>query len=166
MNTAVVPISLSHVPAFRAALDTVAREKRFLAMVEAPPLEQMESFVGGNISKNIAQFVALDGDRIVGWADIIPAWAHGVSHRGSLGMGVIPGYRGQGIGRQLLEACINKSWGNGLTRIELEVRADNLAAIRLYKALGFVHEGAKQRGMRIDGMYYDTLQMGLLKHEA
>ncbi|MBE0550567.1 MAG: GNAT family N-acetyltransferase [Rubrivivax sp.] len=166
MNTAVVPISLSHVPAFRGALDTVAKEKRYLAMVEAPPIEKMESFVGSNISKNIAQFVALDGDRVVGWADIIPAWAHGVSHRGSLGMGVIPGYRGQGIGRQLLEACINKSWVNGLTRIELEVRADNLAAIRLYKALGFVHEGVKPRGMRIDGMYYDTLQMGLLKHEA
>ena len=123
-------------------------------------------FVGENIKKGIAQFVALSGSELIGWADIVPAWAHGVYHRGSVGMGVLPQFRGEGIGRRLLEACIAKSWENGLTRIELEVRADNTSALHLYEVLGFRHEGIKRRGIRIEGQYHDTVAMGLLRHEA
>lgn len=166
MNTVIAPIAAEHIASFRDALDEVAREKHYLAMIEAPPLEQVASFVGENITKGIGQFVALSGNKVVGWADIVPAWAHGISHRGSVGMGVLPKFRGQGIGRRLLEACIAKSWANGLTRIELEVRADNKNALRLYEVLGFMHEGAKRQGMRIEGQYHDTFAMALLRHEA
>ena len=34
----IVPITLEHVEGFHAALDAVSRERRWLAMVEAPPL--------------------------------------------------------------------------------------------------------------------------------
>lgn len=166
MSPVIAPIAAAHVPSFHKALDTVAREASYLAMVEAPPLEQVAAFVDENIRKGIAQFVALHGDEVVGWADIVPAWAAGVAHRGSVGMGVLPAYRGQGLGRRLLEACIARSWANGLTRIELEVRVDNLRAARLYEKLGFVAEGVKRRGMRIDGRYVDTIAMALLRDGA
>ena len=162
MDTVISPIATEHIASFRTALDQVARERRYLAMVEAPPLVQVASFVGENITKGVAQFVALSGTEVLGWADIVPAWAHGVCHRGSLGMGVISQFRSQGLGRRLLEACITKSWENGLTRIELEVRADNSQALRLYEALGFKHEGTKRQGLRLDGRYHDTLAMALL----
>ena len=163
MTVAVVPIAPLHAASFRAALDIVAREKRYLAMVEAPALEQVHSFVAGNVERGVPQFVALEGDRVVGWADIVPSATHGTAHRGSLGMGVLPSYRGVGVGRAVLGACITKAWTNGLTRVDLEVRADNLPAIALYKALGFQHEGVRERGMHIDGEYFDTLLMGLLR---
>jgi len=166
MSTVIAPISAEHIVSFRSALDQVAREKRYLAMIEAPPLEQVASFVGENIKKGIAQFVALSGGEVVGWTDIVPAWAHGVCHRGSVGMGVLPQFRGQGIGRRLLEACIAKSWANGLTRVELEVRADNMNAVHLYERLGFKREGIKRQGIRIEGQYHDTLAMALLRDEA
>lgn len=165
MSPVVLPIGAEHVASFRRALDEVARERRYLALLEAPPLEQMAAFVGENISKGVAQFVALAGAEVVGWADIVPAWAHGVAHRGSLGMGVLPQFRGQGIGRQLLQACIAKAWANGLTRIELEVRADNHHAVRLYEGLGFRREGLKRRGLCIEGEHHDTLTMALLRDE-
>jgi ribosomal protein S18 acetylase RimI-like enzyme len=163
MSVVIVPISIEHIGSFRASLDVVAREKKFLALVEAPSLEQVETFVRANIEKGIAQVVAVDSKQVVGWADIVPAWAAGVAHRGSLGMGVLASYRGQGLGRALLRACIARAWAAGLERIDLEVRTDNLAAIRLYESTGFQREGIRRSGMRIDGVYSDTLQMGLLK---
>lgn len=166
MNTVVVPLTIEHIPSFREALDQVARERRYLAIIEAPPLEQVAAFVDENVKKGVAQYVALSAGEVVGWADVVPAWAYGFSHRGGVGMGVLPRFRGQGIGRRLLEACIARCWENGLTRIELEVRVDNGIAVRLYERLGFKREGVKRQGIRIEGDYHDTLIMALLRHEA
>jgi len=163
MKTTITPIRVEHLTSFRTALDAVAREKKYLAMIEAPPMERMSTFVHDNIAKGYAQFVAIEDGEVIGWADVIPALTHGVSHRGCLGMGLLPPYRGRGIGRKLLEACIARSWEIGLTRIELEVRADNEHALRLYQRLGFVEEGRKRRGLRIEGEYKDTVQMALLR---
>ena len=159
----IVPVAEHHAEGFRACLDAVARERRYLAQVEAPPLERIEAFVRESVANDAAQFMAVDGDRVVGWADVLPRWAHAVAHVGSVGMGVLPAYRGRGIGRRLLEACIAKAWDQGITRIELEVRADNEPAIALYRALGFEQEAVKRRAMRVDGVYHDALLMSLLK---
>jgi hypothetical protein len=35
----IISIAEEHIPGFRDALDVVAREKKFLAFLEAPPLE-------------------------------------------------------------------------------------------------------------------------------
>ena len=68
-----------------------------------------------------------------------------------------------GIGRRLLGACIAKAWAQGITRIGLEVRADNERAIGLYRALGFEQEAGKRRAMRFDGVDHDALLLSLLK---
>jgi hypothetical protein len=41
MDLAVVPLAESHIEGFRAVIDSVARERRFLAMLEAPPIEEV-----------------------------------------------------------------------------------------------------------------------------
>jgi ribosomal protein S18 acetylase RimI-like enzyme len=166
MNIVIAPIAESHASGFRACLDIVAREKRYLAQIEAPPLERVEAFVRDSVANDYVQFTALDverGDFVVGWADIFVAWPHAMSHRGTLGMGILPEYRGRGVGRRLLETCISKAWSKGITRIELEVRADNTRAIKLYEKFGFIQEALKSRAMRFDGVYYDAIQMSLLK---
>jgi RimJ/RimL family protein N-acetyltransferase len=162
MNVVIKPIAEPHIASFHQTLDAVAREGKHLAQVQAPPLERIQEFVRANIAADAVQFVALEGERVVGWADVLPAWAQAISHCGQLGMGLLPEYRGKGIGEQLLRACIEKAWQSGLTRIELEVRHDNGRAIMLYDKLGFAREGMKRNGMRFDGVYYDTLFMSLL----
>ncbi len=154
---------MEHAAGFREAVDAVARERRFLARTEAPPLEQMLAFVRTNIDAPNPHVVALDTGRVVGWADIRPSSAPAMRHCGTLGMGVLASYRGQGLGRRLLDAVVLKAWEAGLERIELEVRLDNEPAIALYESTGFLHEGLKVRGMLIDGSYVDMVQMGLLK---
>jgi hypothetical protein len=97
MNIVIAPMTESHASGFRACLDIVAREKKYLAQIEAPPLERVEAFVRDSLASGYVQFVALDlgrGDFVVGWADILAAWPHAMSHRGSLGMGILPEYRG------------------------------------------------------------------------
>jgi RimJ/RimL family protein N-acetyltransferase len=162
MAVSIVPIAESHAESYRACLDVVARERKYLAQVEALPLERIRAFVRESIAADAAQFVAADGGTVVGWADIFPEWADAVRHCGTLGMGLLPPYRGQGIGRRLLAACIDKAQAKGITRIELAARADNARAIALYERMGFVHEALKRRAMRFDGVDYDAAQMCLL----
>lgn len=158
----VVPVELHHAASYRACLDTVAREQRYLAQIEALPLERITGFVQDSVRLDAVQFMALDHDTVVGWADVFPAWAHAVQHCGTLGMGLLPAYRGQGIGRRLLQACIDKAPQKGITRITLEVRADNQPAIKLYEKAGFVHEARMRQAMRFGGVYFDALLMSRL----
>ena len=52
-------------------------------------------------------------------------------------LAVLPTYRGQGIGRRLLEQVAAKGRALGCCKLTLEVRADNHPAQRLYEAVGF-----------------------------
>lgn len=162
MAIEIAPIAIEHAAGFHACLDAVAREARWLAQTRALPLERIEGFVRDSVAHDAVQFVALDGATVVGWADIFAAWADAVRHCGTLGMGLLPGYRGRGLGERLLRACLTKAEEQGLTRIELQVRADNAAAIRLYERVGFVREAVLRRAMRFDGVHYDAVQMSLL----
>jgi L-amino acid N-acyltransferase YncA len=57
---------------FRAALDAVSRERRFLARAEAPPIESVRKFVATNVLAGYPQYVADEAGRIVGWCDALP----------------------------------------------------------------------------------------------
>jgi RimJ/RimL family protein N-acetyltransferase len=158
----IASIALEHAAGFHACLDSVAKEKRYLAQTQALPLERIDGFVRDSVANDAVQFFALDGAKVVGWADIFPAWADAVKHCGTLGMGIAAGNRGQGIGERLLRACLSKALTKGITRIELEARADNQRAIKLYERVGFRHEAVKRNAMRFDGVYYDAVQMSIL----
>jgi ribosomal protein S18 acetylase RimI-like enzyme len=163
MTVKVVPIALEHAGGFHACLDAVARERRYLAQMQAPPLDKVEGFVRESVAGDAVQFVALDAaGTVVGWADIFGHWADALKHCGALGMGVRADHRGRGLGERLLRACLEKAPRKGLTRVTLEVRADNERAIRLYERAGFALEARKRHALRFDGVYYDALQMSLL----
>ena len=100
--------------------------------------------------------------RVVGWCDIrretIPVYAH-VGH---LGMGLLPDHREQGIGERLLHAAIDAARAAAFERIELNVYGRNSRAAALYRKVGFVHEGTRVRGKKLDGEYDDVHDMGML----
>ncbi len=52
-------------------------------------------------------------------------------------VGVMPGYRGLGIGRALVEQALGEYWKAGVKQVWLEVTANNTSAIRLYESIGF-----------------------------
>jgi L-phenylalanine/L-methionine N-acetyltransferase len=83
-------------------------------------------------------------------------------HTAVLGMSVDRNYRNQGIGSALLERAINWAKEQGIVRLELEVYAENLAAIHLYEKFGFGIEGRKQMYAYQRGRYYDSYLMARL----
>jgi [ribosomal protein S18]-alanine N-acetyltransferase len=63
-------------------------------------------------------------------------------------IGVIPSARGRGLGRDLLAGVIAHARVAGCVCVELEVAADNLAALALYRAAGFTVVGRRPRYYR------------------
>jgi len=159
MSVEILPIERRHVAGFREVLDGVARERRYLAFLEAPPLARVRNFVLNNLRNGVAQFVAVDSGRVVGWCDVTPRTPETLRHSGVLGMGVAASHRGRGIGAALLRATVDAATSRGLTRIELVVRADNEVAIALYARHGFELEGRLRGYMVVDGVAHDALQM-------
>jgi ribosomal protein S18 acetylase RimI-like enzyme len=168
----IAPIAEEHIDSFRSVLDLVARERRYLAMVEAPSPDEVRQFVRQNIAAGWPDFVAIEDGagqaladfagqchRVVGWCDIVPDGREGFRHGGRLGLGVHPDYRRRGVGSQLLEAALRKADEIGLERVELEVFATNTTAVQLYERYGFVQEGLRRRVRKIDGQYDDNVLM-------
>jgi ribosomal-protein-alanine N-acetyltransferase len=52
--------------------------------------------------------------------------------------------QGRGTGRLLLSALIDRARDRGAGAVHLEVRADNVAAIGLYEAAGFIPDGRRR----------------------
>jgi RimJ/RimL family protein N-acetyltransferase len=162
MAVDVVPIAPEYIEGYHRAVDTVARERRYLTLLEAFPLPETRAFVLSLMEKGDPMFVALARGEVVGWCDIQrhPFPTH--SHRGTLGMGVVPDYRGHGIGARLMDQTLKQAFAGGLVRIEFSVRADNLRAVRLYERVGFVREGMLRDAVFVDGEFHDTIAMALI----
>jgi RimJ/RimL family protein N-acetyltransferase len=152
-------------PSLSVCVDAVARERRYLANVCGFTAEQTRSFVASLAESGGVQILALDEEKVVGWCDVTTLPFEGLRHVGRLGMGLLPAYRGQGLGRRLLREVLNRVFANGLLRVELEVFASNIAAIRLYEQEHLVIEGRKRRARILDGVEDDIIVMGLLKEE-
>ena len=159
----IVPIGREHLAGFHAALDRVAREGRYLAMLQAPPFARTRRFVLESLRDGAIHFVALAEDEaVVGWCDLRPKAATTLRHSAVLGMGVVEEFRGRRLGTQLLAIVLAGADARGFRRAELVVRADNHAAIALYRRFGFVEEGRCRQYLRVQGEDHDALLMARL----
>jgi RimJ/RimL family protein N-acetyltransferase len=159
----IVPTGEQYAESFNAVVDAVARERRWIGFVEGPSLESTRGFVRSILGGAGVQLLAVQpNDVVVGWCDIVRNPHEGFRHVGRLGMGLLPHYRGRGLGRQLVARAIRAACQAGIERVELEVFASNERAIALYRALGFVTEGIKRRARKLDGQYEDNVFMALL----
>jgi len=59
MTYQIVPIAKEHISGFHAAIDVVARERRYLAHLEAPPFEETRRFILDNIELGYPQFAVV-----------------------------------------------------------------------------------------------------------
>ena len=69
------------------------------------------------------------------------ATIQGVVDRDGVGaiqnVGVLPAYRGLGLGRRLVARSLMGFRDRGVSRVFLEVTAENAHAVRLYRSIGF-----------------------------
>ena len=62
-----------------------------------------------------------------------------------LDVAVAPAWRGQGVGRLLLERALADCRAHGVSAVHLEVRPSSAPAIALYETFGFVRTGVRKR---------------------
>lgn len=111
--------------------------------------------------------LALAGEEIVAHAYLGRPQPHARRrHVGALGIAVSPAHQRRGIADALMRALIDRAenWMQ-ITRLELEVYADNEAALALYRKHGFVEEGRMRAYAFRDGQFVDALAMARLKQE-
>jgi ribosomal protein S18 acetylase RimI-like enzyme len=161
-NYEIVAITEDHIESFCSAVGSVAREGKYLSFLDAPPLEMAREFVLANIKGNRPHFVSVAEGNVIGWCDIAALHRLVFAHCGTLGIGVLARYRGQGIGNALILKALENAKARGLTRIELTVRENNKSAISLYTKHGFVIEGLHRNAVRIGTEYENHISMALL----
>ncbi|MEP6567580.1 MAG: GNAT family protein, partial [Mesorhizobium sp.] len=122
-------------------------------------------FLVDRIARGDPGYVAAVRDEVVGWCDITRHDRPIHAHRGTLGMGIVPAYRGRGLGRELINATVAQARKAGFVRIELFVHSDNARAIALYDKVGFVREGLQRDAVYIDGEYRDAIVMAIVERE-
>jgi len=147
------------VAAHRSAVEAVAGERIYLGLVTLAPFDPERAFPLRLIETDRPMHAAMEGDELVGWADITPVGVPGSVHRGVLGMGLLASHRGAGTGRRLPEACLANAPRCAITKVELTVFTGNTPAIALYRRAGFTDIGIIKDYRRLDGVTYDALMM-------
>ena len=98
-------------------------------------------------SENEIEILAVLDGRVAGTAGIEAIGNKDkVKHRAEFGVSVAREYWGLGIGRALMEACIECARQAGYMQLELDVVAENTSAISMYQSAGFVEYGRNPRG--------------------
>lgn len=84
-----------------------------------------------------------------------------LSHIGYMGISVCKKYWRKSIGTRMILFTIDWARKKNIKKLQIQVRTDNLSAIRLYKKLGFNIEGVISQSIKIDYLYFDEFLMGL-----
>jgi ribosomal protein S18 acetylase RimI-like enzyme len=94
--------------------------------------EVLESWV----RPGTARAIAIDDERVLGYVAVVPlqGWS---SHVGEVRVIVDPDARGRGIGRALARHAVLEALELGLTKMVVEVVADQEATIAMFRSLGF-----------------------------
>ncbi|PFH19148.1 MULTISPECIES: GNAT family N-acetyltransferase [Burkholderia] len=113
--------------------------------------------------QGVSLVAEIDGT-VVGHLGLHPEQNPRRRHAASLGMMVDASHHGRGVGTRLLAAAIElaENWLN-ITRVELTVFVDNVAAVALYEKHGFRIEGEAPDYALRDGVYASVYQMARVK---
>jgi hypothetical protein len=109
-------------------------------------------------------FLEADGGELACYALTLPFGPRGDVRQ----IVVASGWRGRGVGRELMAAVASKLRGQGCTNWRLEVRVDNEPAIRLYRGVGMtvIHELFTLRIDRERAERFAASRSGRLQVEA
>ena len=82
------------------------------------------------------------------------------AHILNIGMHIVPAYRGQGIGSQMLNYAISWATKRAFKKLEANIFTTNKRSLRVFVRAGFVEEGTRQKRIRIGKQYIDEVLVG------
>ncbi|PPH86364.1 N-acetyltransferase [Rathayibacter sp. AY1D3] len=128
-----------------AAVETIYREGIATghATFEAEP-PTWEAFDVGKL--DVGRLVAVDGDRVLGWAALSPVSIRPV-YRGVVehSVYVASAARGRGAGAALLQTLIEAADAAGIWTIQSSIFPENTASLALHDSAGFRRVGTRDR---------------------
>ncbi len=134
-------------------LDTILRHETI------PSLDEERAWLEARTGERGTALVCVDGKAVAGMLVAVRNPHPQLKHACSFGVGILEKYRNRGVGSKLIAALMDWAGKKGMKRLELSVMANNPAAKRLYKRLGFVVEGTKRDAVEVDGKYVDFIEM-------
>ena len=165
----ILPSSVQWLASFCQCIDSVVQERRFMLSTQTPRPEKIAAFIESMQQLGNPQFLALEGETVVGWCDLrrldpLPTSGPALGDAthplvGELGMGVIKTHRNQGLGRRLIETCEAQARDAGFHKIQLRVFKSNQKAVRFYQAAGFHTVDEIPHLAVLDGVSQDAFVM-------
>jgi RimJ/RimL family protein N-acetyltransferase len=139
----------------------VRAEGRWLLTPPSAVSEPSEAFFIGEMIRTgggLALVAEADGE-VIGNVLVSLERNSVTAHVGTLSIVIDAGWRGVGIGTQMVRAAQAWCVEQGLAKLALAVFPDNARAIAVYERCGFEREGLRRRQYRVDGEFRDELLM-------
>lgn len=153
--------------ALAAVVDAVASEESYIeAETVAAALDYDEAVIRHNDVMSRLFFLAEvshdDGDdETVGWVHLDLPEAEKLAHTAQLTVGLVPEYRGKGIGRLLLDRGVRWAREHGYEKLYNSVPATNERAISFLEDHGWEIEAVREDHYHIDDEYVDEVMMAV-----
>lgn len=129
------------------------------AVLDIEQTVQAYPWTRGNFSDTLASGyvcrVFEQDDAIRGYAVLLPL----PDEAELLTIGVAAAEQGKGLGRALLQDMFELARSRKLQRVLLEVRASNVAALALYRSVGFAEIGVRRGYYRNGNLSEDAIMM-------
>lgn len=127
------------------------------------PIDAERDYISSILnSTSSVMCVAKRGDEIVGNASFNGMTRERLKHRGELAVSVKQSEWSKGIGSKLIDYIIDFAKNTAHAEIiSLEVRSDNVRAIKLYEKYGFEKIGSFRGFFKVNGVYVDFDLMNL-----
>lgn len=118
---------------------------------------------GGAARSGRCMLVARARHQVIGMVEVQPGGFRRNRHVGYLELMVRSDWRGQGVGRALMNRILDWATTSSITKVSLAVYAHNAPAIGLYRSLGFIEEGRRIGEYKFpDGVLRDDVLMALV----
>ncbi|MFB6111073.1 MAG: GNAT family N-acetyltransferase [Halobacteriaceae archaeon] len=144
------------------AIRQVAEEGTYIeAESVAAMLDHEQVLLRHNDVESRIFFVATVEDEVVGWVHLHIPETEKLAHTAELTVGVVEGYRGQGIGSQLLQRGVQWAGTNGYEKLYNSAPATNDRAIAFLEEHGWTIEAVREDHYRIEGELVDEVMMAL-----
>ncbi|HEX3745287.1 MAG TPA: GNAT family N-acetyltransferase [Bryobacteraceae bacterium] len=105
-----------------------------------------------------SRLIAQGGGTAGGWA-ALSAVSRRACYAGvaEVSIYIAAAHRGQGLGRRLLAALIDRSEAHGIWTLQAGIFPENAASLALHERLGFRQVGVRERIAQRDGIWRDTV---------
>ncbi len=120
---------------------------------KAPEWDQWDNAHVPNI-----RLVAIENEKIIGWAAISPVSSRPVySGVGEVSVYVDPTYQGKGAGKLLLKQLIEQSEQNGFWTLQAGIFPENIASLKIHQNLGFRILGTREKIGKMGNTWRNTI---------